>query len=407
MPRSAKKKPSPRKKADTAPDRTSGKRRIRRKIGPVRFLGYSLLPALILAVALEFGIRLLNLAAPSMHSNPLPEENYGAMRDDPDLFWSLVPGFRARGDIAELDEVMEININDLGLRYGQVSPKQADEFRILSLGESSTFGAYISNHRTYSARLEAGLNKNAAAGRRYTVINAGVSAYSSFQSLMYLKLRGLKLRPDMVLFYHEYNDYLPSSLRSSSNTEIGLARTDRQLYQSSRGFASRQLITRSALIRFLSYRLAKYRVEKYRKTRKAEAPSNIGLATLGANPQIAAFAEGWDNDFDIKHDALPRRVSPAERRQNLEKLDALCRANGVRLVVIHPSYRRTVRHECILTRFCKDNGVIMYEAHDVLHPDGVSPEEVYIDSAHPTPYGHQLLADGLLPLVKRLSDEAP
>ena len=44
----------------------------------------------------------------------------------------------------------------------------------------------------------------------------------------------LRLEPDLVLFYHELNDFLPSSLRSSDNTEIGIGMTDRELYESKR-----------------------------------------------------------------------------------------------------------------------------------------------------------------------------
>ena len=38
----------------------------------------------------------------------------------------------------------------------------------------------------------------------------------------------------------------------------------------------------------------------------------------------------------------------------------------------------------------------MFEAQDVLHKENVPLGKLYYDVAHPTPYGHQLLARGLL-----------
>ena len=54
------------------------------------------------------------------------------------------------------------------------------------------------------------------------MINAGVSGYTSFQSRKYLELRGLELKPDLVLFYHEQNDFLKAEF------------SDRELYDEAR-----------------------------------------------------------------------------------------------------------------------------------------------------------------------------
>ena len=64
------------------------------------------------------------------------------------------------------------------------------------------------------------------------MINAGLSACSSTQSLRYLKLRGPGLDPDMVLFCREVNDYLPTIIRLTEMDEVGIQKTDRQLYDS-------------------------------------------------------------------------------------------------------------------------------------------------------------------------------
>src|SRR6185503_19379918 len=94
------------------------------------------------------------------------------------------------------------------------------------------------------------------AGRRVSVVNAGVFVYSSFQSLKFLELRAPPIEPDVVLFYHEVNDYLPSTLRDSSNDEFGARMTDRQLYESRAQLLHRVLMSHSALYRWIRDRHA-------------------------------------------------------------------------------------------------------------------------------------------------------
>lgn len=234
---------------------------------------------------------------------------------------------------------------------------------------------------------------------RYRVINAGVPAYSSFQSCLYLKKKGLQLRPDIVLFYHEFNDYLPSSLRSSQNTEIGLTKTDKELYESTVGVVSRHLVARSAFIRYVTYRSARWKLDRFRAARKREDPASIGLPTLAALPQVSS-TDGSHRAAGIRHERLPRRVSPEERLEILDKLLAVCRKNDIRLIVIHPSYRNSTRHECPLTRFCATRQVEVFEAHDTLHPEGQPSENLFVDAVHPTPLAHRRLAEGLCALVQ-------
>jgi lysophospholipase L1-like esterase len=47
----------------------------------------------------------------------------------------------------------------------------------------------------------------------------------------------------------------------------------------------------------------------------------------------------------------------------------------------------------------------MFEAHDVLHPRNIPIDNVFIDTAHPTPGGHQRLADALAPVIQAEVDK--
>jgi len=343
--------------------------------------------------AAEIGIRVWDLADPGIRTMPLPGEYQGLFRPDEELFWSLSPNLRLRF------QGETVVTNAMGFRASQeVGDKLPGEFRILSLGESTTFGPGVANDRTYSAVLERLLQETDDT-RSFRVINAGVPAYSSFQSLMYLKRRGLALEPDLVLFYHELNDFLPSSLRDSSNNEIGLSSTDRQLFESRQGQVDRKLLSWSAIYRFLVFRAARYRIARLQQDQVQNPLVDIGLPDIGLPPRVVQADRGQDEQrptlTGLNEKALPSRVSPEERRQHFDELASLCEENGIQLLLIHPSYAGSKRHECILTEFCSERQVAMLEAYDVLHPDGSGPATMFRDSWHPRLAGHRALAQAL------------
>lgn len=97
----------------------------------------------------------------------------------------------------------------------------------------------------------------------------------------------------------------------------------------------------------------------------------------------------------LNEQSLGRRVSEKERLENLENLLAICQAKGIQLVIIHPAYAVSSKHECTLTNFCKQYQVPMFEAYDVLHPQNAPDNHLFYDRFHPTAEGHYLLAKGL------------
>ncbi len=348
--------------------------------------------ACTLLLVTEVVFQLAGLGKPSLRSGPIGEEMAGLLQPDRDLLWSGYPFIDTyyRGG--------HVTINELGLRGPEVLPKAAGEFRILSLGESTTFGVGVSDAETYSARLPEVLNA-ALPSRHFTVINAGVSAYSSSQSLKYLQLRGWKLRPDLVLFYHEANDYLPSSVRDYQNNEIGLTLTDQQLLDSRVQQVSRFLVERSALFRFLCFQVARHRIRQFNRASFDNPLVSIGLPDIGLPPLALPQKEKDSRYAGLNEKSLGRRVSEAERVENLKRLQAFCRLRGISLIVIHPAYRLSAPHECLLTRFCRDNQALLFEAFPSLHSPGTPMERLYLDSWHPTAAGHALLARDLAAFI--------
>jgi lysophospholipase L1-like esterase len=349
----------------------------------------SVLPALGLLAVAEVAVRVGAWADPTFMSVPLPDER-NLFRRDPDLFWSLRPGLGVRHEGAR------VRTNSLGLRSHEVGAKGKGEVRVLSLGESSTFGVGVANGETYSAVLENLLNaESTGEAVTYRVVNAGVSAYSSFQSLTYLELRGVELEPDVVVFYHELNDYLPSSLRGSDNTELGISQTDAELYHSRKNAVRRVLLRHSDLFRYLDLRLARHRIERFQAANAAVPRSAIGLPDFRLDRRVRLADRDVLEFAGIRERTLPQRVSQAERLDILERLRRLCEARGMRLVVIHPAYRKSSPHDCMLTQFCRIRGVPMVEAHDALHPPDAERDALFLDSWHPNRAGHRRLAEAL------------
>jgi lysophospholipase L1-like esterase len=367
-----------------------------------KFAVFALLPIVILLGAAECGVRLWDLDRPALRAGGLgPMGPDSPTRIDPLVGWSLRPGFHGKTGDGE-----RVTINSLGFRSPEMPRRKSGpgELRILSLGESTTFGTGVDDDQTYSALLETFLRERRP-GRLTRVLNAGVSAWSSTQSLIWLKARGLEFDPDVILFYHELNDYLPATIRDAGLTEIEIVLTDRQIYSSWPHRLSRTLTAWSAGYRFAVNAAARHRIARLALPQDGEAIPASPLTEIGVPDGI--YFGGADiyrgsgrtaSKIPSEELLLGRRVTPAERMGNLEELSRLCRQRGIDLVILHPSYSVTAPHECLLTGFCRDNGLPMLETYGLLRPEG-DPAAHFLDPMHPDAEGHRLLADALADLL--------
>jgi len=109
---------------------------------------------------------------------------------------------------------VDVNINSLGLRDHDVSlQKPPDTFRIVVLGDSTTFGWGVHFDKTDPKLLERSLNANPPCPRckNYEVLNADVGNYNTAQELASFKEQWLALNPDMVLIGWYINDAEPAT----------------------------------------------------------------------------------------------------------------------------------------------------------------------------------------------------
>lgn len=186
-----------------------------RRIGTIVVLIAGLAGVVVSVVLLAGLYRRLRLEV--IANNPpivSPDRDWNAVsRGDDRLFWALNPnleevnitGVRRTFDGDERPMAFVMNTNEYGLRGGPIGEK-GERFRILAVGDSTTFGDWVDDDETWSSQLQAVLEQD---GKAVEVINAGVSGYSSFQGLRYLEEFGLALDPDMVIATFGHNDYKP------------------------------------------------------------------------------------------------------------------------------------------------------------------------------------------------------
>jgi lysophospholipase L1-like esterase len=142
---------------------------------------------------------------------------------DPILFWRLRPGLnhkRIEGRIRESAIDFTLSTTNEGMR-GTAPSERAPAYRVLALGDSTTFGLGVNDEETWPAVLERMLREKT--GRDVQVLNAGVPGYSAFQGLRYLREQGLSVHPDLVVATFGFNDADSWSARSDIETSRALA----------------------------------------------------------------------------------------------------------------------------------------------------------------------------------------
>ncbi|MBI3342501.1 SGNH/GDSL hydrolase family protein [Candidatus Curtissbacteria bacterium] len=84
--------------------------------------------------------------------------------------------------------------------------KPVGTFRIITLGDSFTFGQFVDTKLAYPALLENLLNSSVCEDQKYEVLNLGVPGYDVQYSPERFRLRGQKYNPDLVIWFLKDDD---------------------------------------------------------------------------------------------------------------------------------------------------------------------------------------------------------
>jgi len=101
-----------------------------------------------------------------------------------------------------------ISINSRGFRGPEIREPKGNTYRIVTIGESTTFGITINpEDRPWSEWLERLIKERLQPSRPIQVINAGVPGYRLDHNLRRFAADILPLQPDMVISYHGINGF--------------------------------------------------------------------------------------------------------------------------------------------------------------------------------------------------------
>ena len=101
-----------------------------------------------------------------------------------------------------------VSINSKGFRGREIPEEKGNAYRIVTLGESTTFGMTMGREdRPWPEVLEGMIQDRLKPARPVQVINAGVPAYTILDNLHRLGKDILPLKPDMIISYHGMNGF--------------------------------------------------------------------------------------------------------------------------------------------------------------------------------------------------------
>ncbi len=228
--------------------------------------------------------------------------------------------------------------NGLGFR----GPELRDDgsVRILALGDSCTWGWHVSEVQTYPARLQQSLDQRYGDGR-YQVINAGVPGYTSYQTLVALREKGLPLEPGIVIIGVGFND-----LYRTGEVEHQIARERRLM----------------PLLKTDDFLLKWSRLYRWMRWK----------ASGGKEPSLAV------------------RVTPERYASNLRKMVQLARAHGAHVLLVSYWPRFDLN---------QDYRAVWLSAAAAENAPQITYEGPRIDVVHPTAYGYRMLAREIIAVM--------
>lgn len=102
----------------------------------------------------------------------------------------------------------DVRINNVGFRGRDLAVAKGKTFRIVAIGESTTFGiTFQPGDRPWPDLLEEMIRTRLNLPRLVEVINAGFPASTIEDSLWRLEQDILRLKPDMIISYHGINGF--------------------------------------------------------------------------------------------------------------------------------------------------------------------------------------------------------
>lgn len=275
--------------------------------------------------------------------------------------------------------------NRLGFRADEMSlRKPAGVVRIVCVGGSTTYGPR-DFRESYPFFLQQILRQRGLEG--VEVVNAGVSSYTSHESLVNLALRVVDLQPDLVIVYHGINDvharvvWPPSEYRGdNSGSRVATLRSIRMP----------SILEYSTALRWLLIRLG--RAEPHSelgRTVITEAPSYFG-GLLMRQQRDGSYPDQIFRETPALE--MLRKNRPVFFERNLESMVAVARAHGAEVVLATFAYSPLFDDEPTVSS--KEYRSALDEGNDVVARVGMATGVPVYDFAAEMPEDKRYFTDG-------------
>jgi lysophospholipase L1-like esterase len=284
---------------------------------------------------------------------------------DPWLFWQLKANTTAPLDRGKMTGFIA---NGDHMRNPDVPVERGpNDFRVLCLGDSVTFGWGVRYEEAYPTLL-AELLREARPKREIHVMNAACSGYTAHQGHEMLRRRGLKYRPDLVMIWFGWND----KADWDGMTDAEHARL----------FAREHRLTSIGTYRLLSHLLRRSQHEGVRQERMETETGKRRMPLDDYKARLREMVEA----------TRANEISPGQGGRVV--LIQGCKVKHLRAERERRGSARLHRWYKATAEVAEQMSVPLFSVLDALYEGGVG-EEVFLDNGHLDPKGLRIVTDAL------------
>ena len=296
--------------------------------------------------------------------SPPPSTIEGAptLKGNPYLLFEFAPGIRK-------EQGVTVTINSMGMRGDEVEiPKPRGVKRFITTGDSSVFGFGVEDNQVFSQVAESILGEDVEG------LCAAVPGYSSYQSINFLRLRGLKTEPDLIVVANIWSDN-----NFDSFVDKDLLATTVGFEESLIGKVQRGL-SRSAIFRVADWKL---------RVRKQQQKIRTVSWQVGSSNHVGA-----------------RRVEINDYVRNLTTLVEMALDRNAEVIFVMLANEDDLRSEpnegkawtpyrTAMKLVAETYGAPLINVPSLFIDSGLSTQQLFLDEMHPTAAGHKIMGEAL------------
>jgi lysophospholipase L1-like esterase len=277
-------------------------------------------------------------------------------------------------------------IDSRGFRGPEIQVDKGDRYRIVALGESTTFGATLrADDRPWPEILETRIANEYACAKPVQVINAGVPGWTLANQVARLRSDVYPLAPDLIVSYHGYNGF-PYLL-----SEIPAVRVGRVPEAPPRPSPFLARIESAARVWWFK--------------RRYDAARKLDARALAMDVHLSRYAELYRQlVFETRARGIALALCTFDMAVTPESPDAVIRFYEPVFPDLRASILANRLHTLLVTQTAEKFGVLAIDTSPGL--DGAWAD-AYIDPIHFTQVGRERLAANILAGLRPLLEADP